>query len=622
MPLDKRLDPKDRLGQRVDEMMSMSKSRRRKYEQRWYDNNFFDDGYHFRYVSRTTGKILDMSSMAGNDSPIRAIPKASRQIRGLANLIMGTDPVPVVYPDVARGMSAEMIESRKKWAKNTGLWLENEWKDQDLKGKLTEMLILSMKHGVSYLQVWPDFVEEKINTKVYDAFDIYLDGSQTNIQDCPFVIKAIPMLVSKIKANEMFDKEQKTKISPDWKYASSEIKDAYMITRYGKSQNDDNSATVILKEAFIKTYLNEQNMGFIGSKYPDAIRGKEAGDVIMRHVFVAGNVWLFDEYLPEDEYPFVALTMEPGPLYQTPQIERFIPANKSLDLVMSRVEKFVNTMTTGIWLKRKGESFKPTNIPGGQVIEYGGQPPTQADMTPLPNHVFNFIELLEKFIEEQGASVSSLAQLPPGVRSGVAIESLKSTEYANLKINTDQAKQVVELIAQTMVRIAADHYITPQTIKRLENGEPRYFDIIGEVGVEARKVIGETVPEDIAVISREAKVDIEVSTDAAFTMEGKREIAQQITSFFIELAKVGLVNQSQVDVLVKALIETYKFGNTQEFLEALDEPAQPVAQGGGSQESLKDEMKLAVLETLVEAGLINPQQSVQNMPNVQPQGGA
>ena len=162
MALDKRLSPKDRLGMQIDEMLATLRSKRRKFEQRWYDNNFFDVGYHFIYVIRKTGKVLDVSN-ANTGDPVRAIPKASRQIRGIANLIMGTDPVPVVYPDIAKGMEPELIEKRKQWAKASGLWIEKEWKDKDMKGKLTQMLILSMKHGISFLQVYPDYVEEKIN---------------------------------------------------------------------------------------------------------------------------------------------------------------------------------------------------------------------------------------------------------------------------------------------------------------------------------------------------------------------------------------------------------------------------------------------------------------------------
>ena len=48
---EQKLDFRIRLAQDVEAMMNMSHDRRRKFEQRWFDNNFFDDGYHFRYVS-------------------------------------------------------------------------------------------------------------------------------------------------------------------------------------------------------------------------------------------------------------------------------------------------------------------------------------------------------------------------------------------------------------------------------------------------------------------------------------------------------------------------------------------------------------------------------------------
>jgi len=118
----------------------------------------------------------------------------------------------------------------------------------------------------------------------------------------------------------------------------------------------------------------------------------------------------------------------------SPFIIIFIPANKSLDSVASRVERHIGTMIAGTWLKRRGENFTPTNIAGGQVMEYETTPPTQMPHTPIPSHVFAYIQFLNSVIEEQGASTAALSQLPPGVKSGIAIESLKATEYANLKI--------------------------------------------------------------------------------------------------------------------------------------------------------------------------------------------
>ena len=90
----------------------------------------------------------------------------------------------------------------------------------------------------------------------------------------------------------------------------------------------------------------------------------------MRHVFSGGGITLRDEYIDYDKYPFAEFRYEPGLLYQTPFIERFIPQNKSIDVVVTRLEKFINAMVVGVYQKRKGENFQISNFPGGQVMEY------------------------------------------------------------------------------------------------------------------------------------------------------------------------------------------------------------------------------------------------------------
>src|SRR5258708_5044778 len=87
------------MAQQIDDLLASFYNKRKTFERRWYDNNFFDDGFHFRYVSRQTGKIVDIQENGNNIMPSRAIPKASRQIRGVANLLMLPEYMPAVYPE-------------------------------------------------------------------------------------------------------------------------------------------------------------------------------------------------------------------------------------------------------------------------------------------------------------------------------------------------------------------------------------------------------------------------------------------------------------------------------------------------------------------------------------------
>ena len=597
------------IGNQIEAMVQSSVFQRRQIERRWYDNNFFDDGFHFRFVSRETGKIIDLAERTNMNLPQRAIPKASRQIRGIANLLVGPEYLPVVYPyqiTKSNFPDPKDYEQAKKYSKDTalriGAWIQNEWKQKNLKDLLTFMTMLSAKNAVSYMQIWPDIFDEKINMKVYDAFDIYLMGNLNFIEDSPFIIKAVPQPIAKIKANQFLDEEQLSKLNPDNRYASSEIKQAYMISRYSTGITTDKAASLILKESFIKEYLSDNNWSEAIKKSKDtgAMEGKSKGDVIMRHVFSAAGIWLRDEYVAIDEYPFVDFRFEPGPIYQVPLIERFIPANKSLDTAMSRVERYANTMVTGTWLKRRGEDIQIANIPGGQVLEYTATPPTQGMMANIPPFMFEFINLLNGIIEEQGAATSALGQLPNGIRSGVAIESIKATEYANLKIASDQMKNTVKRIAQKMIQIASKYYMSPQTVYDLKKGEPNYFDVIGEAGVEARRKLDMNVSPDTVQIKADTQIDIQVESGLGFTAEGKKATMQQISQFMVQLAQAGYLTQPAVMQVVNKFLEIFQFGSTGEFMEAMEQGTQ----SSPLTEDQLQQMKIAVVEAMKDAGVV------------------
>lgn len=598
----------------IDSMVTFANATRKHYARNWYNNNFFDDGYHLRSISRTTGRIIDLSNRATMFSPRRAIPKAARQIRGMTNLILSQDFVPIVRPEQTTQVNYPQQEeyqqakqSAKLVAKRSGHWLTEEWKKQELDIKLAQMLMLTMKNYVSYIQVWPDAIEEAIRTQVYDAFDIYVMSSVTSIYDSPFLIKVTPKLISELKANENFDKDQLDKISPDNRMASDDIKEAYLISQHGKSgEGSDYAATLLQKEAFLKEYISDDNIGRI-RKSPDGdkiLEDKKKGDPVIRHVFSAGKVWLLDEYVNLPDYPFVDLRLEPGPMYGISQIERFIPQNKSLDSVVSRVERYIHTMNVGVWQVRKGENFKISNVAGGLKAEYDKVPPQQGQLAPIPAHVMHFIQLMEGFIEEQGVTTSS-GKIPKGVKAWGAIESLKAGEFANLYIAIKQLKNCIGRISEKMFDIADKHFINKQTILRLEKGEPDYFDIVGQAGIEARKGIDEADNmEDVVPIKKDYKVDIQIESGLGYTDEGKKGRMMEVANFMLGLAKEGLLPQPAVKAVVERLIEVYKFGPTAEMMDALDEVG-----AGELSENQIQQQKVALIEVLKDAkkaGLFDP----------------
>ena len=607
------------MGQAVDDMMSMVKNQRFPFERRWYDNNFFDDGYHFRYMSRTENKIVDLSRASTIWAPMRSIPKASRQIRGVANLAAAQKFVPIVYPerispsqyppvqvqDPETGQpimqqNPEFLEAQKeskRIAQGSGHWIEEEFKKLEFSEKLAFMIILTAKHGISYLQIWPDNIDESLKMMVLDAFDIYTIGSINELEDAPFLIKTRPRTIADIKADERYPLEQVLQIHPDNRHASSDIKEAYERARHGDRAGMDQAATVLEKEAFIKEYLNDSNMPRIRLQKDggEILKRKKKGDPVIRQTFVAGNITLSDKYLNLPGYPIVDLRFEPGSLYQVPLIERFIPQNKSLDLVVSRVERYLHTMVTGSWSVKSGEPTEPDNTAGGQIFKYNTVPPTQNPIASIPPFVFNFMNLLESLIEEQGVTTTALGKLPSGVKANAAIETLKESEFANLTILLDRVKGVAKRTAEKMLDYADDYFVTPKTVYYMEKGEPQYFDIIGASAMEKRQDLKiDTEPLNAIPIKRDYRVDIEVERGLAYTYQGKKEAAKELGDYMIQLSQIGLVDPEVVKVYLRKLLEVYGFGASNEIMEAME---QYTAAGQLTEEQVQT-MKVAIIEVM------------------------
>lgn len=608
------------IAQTVEDDRIVAYNHRRIHERRWYDNNFFDDGFHFRYLSRTTNKIVDLSERATIYTPQRAIPKASRQIRGIANLLLSSDPTPTVYPEEVPPVQDQTIKQalEKHYvevAQKRGYWLEEEWREADASGetlleKLALAVILSTKHSVSYIKVWVDQYGN-IRTGVRDAFDLYVIGSYNNLEDLPFLIEATPLLVSQIRSNPDFDEDARMKVLPDNKPAESEIKQAYMRARYGRDASSDQAGTAILYEAYLKEYLNENNLARIRTQKDAAIilKGKKEGDCIVRQVFAASGQVLRDTYLNMETYPYVDVRLEPGPLYSVPLIERFINANKSLDSAVSRMERYFHTMVTGIWLKQRGENFKINNIAGGQVIEWQNQKPEQADLASPGQWTFEFMNLLTNFIEEQGVS-TTLGNIPTGVKAHAAIESLKEQEFANLIIAQRRIKEVCRRIALKMFAIADDHFVTPKSVSYTKGNQTNYFQVIGKNALSRRKGKKIDTPDNLVTLSKDTKVDIEIEQGMAYTREGKKASMQDLITTMLQYAEAGLVNPEALKPVIQKYLEIFQFGATAEFMEAFDSDAI----GANASDEQLTKMKMALLQGLQETGLAQDIQAAAKPP--------
>lgn len=256
-------------------------------------------------------------------------------------------------------------------------------------------------------------------------------------------------------------------------------------------------------------------------------------------------------------------------------------------------------------MKRRGEQFKINNIAGGQVVEFDQTPPVQANLASPGQWTFEFINLLQSFIEEQGVTTTTLGKLPSGVHAAKAIESLKESEYANLVISSRRLKETCRRIAQRMFQIADDHFISPKSIAHSDGSDVSFFKVIGKNALARRKGKKIDTPENLVTLGGDAKLDIEITQGMAYTREGQKASMQDLINTMLQWAQMGMLNPEAVKVVVKKYLEVFQFGSTAEFMEAFDAAGQ-TQQMSAEQES---QMKMALLQALQDAGEVGQEAS-------------
>lgn len=602
----------------IEDMNFQAIMRRRAWERRWYNTNWFDDGLHFRVMSKRTGQIID--HVQRNSGFIeRAIPRASKQIRGIGALLLTPDYYPVVYPErttqekyrnkmtgqVDMQAFQKAQEDAKETARKRGIFLTTTWEDElELELKLMDMILLTAKNGISYLKVFTDPLTHRINATVHDAFDVICYGDVRELDDLPFMTFTQPIDFNEVISNEMFDEDKRRELSPDNLYATSEIKEAYMRARYGSKLNAQNLNTINIRETFLKEYLSEDNWKQAQELGEEngAMEGKDRGDLIMRHTWSAGGVCLKDEYIDYDNYPVSELRFESGYLYQVPLMERFIPLNKSQDIVVTRIEKWINTMVAGIYRVRKGENMIISNIPGGQKVEYEGTPPDQMPISNVGSTPFQFMEMTDKYIEEQGISSNNVSQLPNNIANNT-IENIQQQEYTNMKFATARLKKCVTRIGELIMERADKDYIHPVEISYKEDNNTHYFNVVGSRGKKAYDKVSKKLPDDLVVLNRKAKIRIEADKGFGLTQDGRRQAMETLMKEMVNLYQLGFLGAQAMSLLVKRMVEEYGYGSTEEFMEAIEDG---ITQGQMSQQQI-NQMKIAMLQVLKDAKMTGPE---------------
>ena len=284
-----------------------------------------------------------------------------------------------------------------------------------------------------------------IRIEVVSPFDVFLDNSTPNFDDCNLIIC-------------------RHRLDPD------EIQ-----VRWGKTVEPDCVAAEpdmsLPLEGSMNAMENTLSTVYIGYIKPCAAK-PEGGYKVWTNTekeFLESSKWPY----PFDEQPIVKFPgiRVPGSIYDLGEVHMGVPVQKELNRTISQIVEYKDLTITPQWLAPLGSlpDISMTNEPG-LVYEYAliGQnaKPEPVPIQALPPYVFNHLENISARLNDVFNVVDvTEGKLPPNLEAGVAIDLLQEMASDKFAPTVRLIENALEKAGQIMLVLAQKNYIEPRLVK-------------------------------------------------------------------------------------------------------------------------------------------------------------
>jgi hypothetical protein len=243
----------------------------------------------------------------------------------------------------------------------------------------------------------------------------------------------------------------------------------------------DNTSQNIKKGVVVKEFWQRPT-----KKYP---RGRYVVYVKDKVLFAGDNPY------EQGMLPFAAFSHipVPGRFWGDSVVTDLIKPQMNYNKARSQAIEIRNLMSKPKWLVPKGSLETQITSAPGENIEYV----PVANLRPEPIRGIDvpatfwkeFDQIKSEFYDVSGQHEVSHAQIPAGIRSGIAIAYLQEQDDTRLTVTAQSYEKALEKVETLKLRLARQFYI-----------EPRVGRIVGENNtVEVFTFMGRDIPEDVDV---------------------------------------------------------------------------------------------------------------------------
>lgn len=406
---------------------------REKYDWEWLTRDLFRRGYQFSTYDSNTKTVM-LSSRRGVRIPINLL---WAQMRSVKNQVTNFKPK---WEVLASGKSDESITN----AKFSGKLLDYYYGRLKLRSVLKKTVMQGLMFSVGGpWQIGYDEDADNGNGEVYvwllDPYDFYIDPYATKMEDAQYCVKAVRKNLNEIKTNPrytLFDDfptggESALAASPSKQFLLQALK-----SKAGQSHEEEEEGA-ILKEAWIKTRVSEENMDDLAEelkKNGEDVKDLKVGEVLMRIVHFIQSVSdpLLVQLKRRSDFPFVVYhaDINPSEFYGESWAKHIIPINRVLNALEGSVFSYNYRYAIGRIVIDKSSGVRLISNQHGDFIEKNhGSEVSSLPLQPLPSSYQVQIDNCRRYIEDLGgAHEVSQGRLPTSITSGIAIAELKQAD--------------------------------------------------------------------------------------------------------------------------------------------------------------------------------------------------
>tara|TARA_R110001592_G_scaffold27006_10_gene100592 strand:+ start:6143 stop:7939 length:1797 start_codon:yes stop_codon:yes gene_type:complete len=450
------------LLKKVNAMMDMAKSARKKTSDVWRDSEKLYMGEHWAGMNMPEFKNQLTLDMIANviDTQIPIMSSKPPKI----------DVIPVGSTDESKYI-ANVLQAQ----------LDDLWYMRDMATLVPEWLTDYLVYGTGIVKLGWNMHDDLPDCDIVDPFSFYVNPSATKMENAQWVIHMAPRPLYEIK--ELFP-EKGQYVQPMGKMSEFEaLKITEVETQGGKNLtqvtdtegnntqyfegNSEAMQNLEERALLVEVYMRDGSLEYTNEtddegkkvgklKYPGGIRKIcMANDIIL---YDGPSKYQFLDKINRCPYPFPFVVMKNGgsahSFWGKPEPKRLKSINLALDRIASQVMDNIHLMANPMWtVDETADVVDQINNKPGSIIRKRG--PGQVSMVQpasMPGYVFNFYSMLVDMFETvSGVTRSTMGKQEPNVTSGVQAQVYRSAATNKIDFKARQLDAAMQIIGQMWI---------------------------------------------------------------------------------------------------------------------------------------------------------------------------